>query len=244
MKRFALLITALLLCGIAAAHTINWHVDGNIYQTTTCDSGESITPPTPPYKYGYHFKEWAMYTPIEYLESTGTQYIDTNIRPTKNISIVIDFQLSQIPNNSYVFGNWDTGIQYYLYVEGGKWQWGWSSNYLNTTSYADTQRHTISISSNGTLSSITIDNAVIQTAPTRQQDPGRNLIIFGGQGSSNGVAVNPQKIYSCKLYDNNVLVRDFIPALDKDGTPCMYDRVEHKYYYNQGTGQFITGQAI
>ena len=128
MKRFALLITALLVCGIAAAHTINWYVDGNIYQTTTCDSGESITPPTPPYKYGYHFKKWAEYVPIEYLESTVAQYIDTNIQPTKNISIVIDFQLSQIPNNSYVFGNWNTGIQYYLYVEGGKWQWGWSSD--------------------------------------------------------------------------------------------------------------------
>ena len=46
------------------------------------------------------------------------------------------------------------------------------------------------------------------------------------------------------LYDNDVLVRDFIPVLDSNGTPCMLDKVEGKFYYNQGTGQFIAGPAI
>ncbi len=46
------------------------------------------------------------------------------------------------------------------------------------------------------------------------------------------------RIYYCKIYDDGVLVRDFIPVLDKEGTPSMYDKVEKKFYYNQGTGEF------
>ena len=37
---------------------------------------------------------------------------------------------------------------------------------------------------------------------------------------------------------------DLIPVLDKDGIPCMYDLVEHKFYYNAGTGDFIAGPII
>ena len=48
------------------------------------------------------------------------------------------------------------------------------------------------------------------------------------------------KFYSIKIYDKEtqILVRDFIPVLDKEGTPCLYDKVEKKFYYNQGTGEF------
>ncbi len=45
-----------------------------------------------------------------------------------------------------------------------------------------------------------------------------------------------------KIYSNNKLVRDFIPVLDEDNKPCLYDKVEKKYYYNQGTGEFLYGE--
>lgn len=46
---------------------------------------------------------------------------------------------------------------------------------------------------------------------------------------------------SFKIYDNNDLVRDFIPVLDNNGIACLFDKVENKYYYNQGTGEFLYG---
>lgn len=45
------------------------------------------------------------------------------------------------------------------------------------------------------------------------------------------------EIYNC----NNELVRNFIPALDSQGKPCMYDTVTQQSFYNQGTGEFIAG---
>jgi hypothetical protein len=45
-------------------------------------------------------------------------------------------------------------------------------------------------------------------------------------------------MYSFKIWDNGVLVRDFIPVLDFDNRPCMYDKVNDELYYNQGAEEF------
>ena len=34
-----------------------------------------------------------------------------------------------------------------------------------------------------------------------------------------------------KIWQNDTLKRDFIPVLDLNGTECMYDLVENKFYY-------------
>lgn len=49
------------------------------------------------------------------------------------------------------------------------------------------------------------------------------------------------RIYSCKIYQGEQLIRNFVPALNKNNVPCLYDKVEHKFYYNQGSGQFLYG---
>lgn len=52
------------------------------------------------------------------------------------------------------------------------------------------------------------------------------------------------RIYYCKIWQGDSLVRDFIPVLDWDMTPCMYDKVSKKLYYNEGTGEFTYGRQI
>ena len=49
------------------------------------------------------------------------------------------------------------------------------------------------------------------------------------------------RIYFCKIYQGEQLIRNFVPVLNKNGVPCLYDKVEHKFYYNQGNGQFLYG---
>lgn len=52
------------------------------------------------------------------------------------------------------------------------------------------------------------------------------------------------RIYYCKIYEGDTLVRDFIPVLSLENShenePCLYDQVENKFYYNQGSGTFET----
>lgn len=42
-----------------------------------------------------------------------------------------------------------------------------------------------------------------------------------------------------KLSLNNKVIYNLIPSVDKTGTPCMFDLVSRKNFYNAGTGQFI-----
>ena len=67
------------------------------------------------------------------------------------------------------------------------------------------------------------------------------MYLFKCNGNSPYVSI---RIYRWIYESNGIKIRDFIPVLDKNGTPCMYDRVEKKFYYNQGTGQFIAGPVI
>ena len=83
MKKLLLLIFGLLFTHVSMADTINlyWlNEDGTTYQNSTCTVGNDLEIPSiPPTKYGYTFTGWKLinYIPIEYLESTGTQWIDT-----------------------------------------------------------------------------------------------------------------------------------------------------------------------
>ena len=52
------------------------------------------------------------------------------------------------------------------------------------------------------------------------------------------------RIYSCKIYDDGVLVLDMIPVRDTSNIPCMYDKVQGRFYYNGGTGEFIAGPVL
>ena len=53
------------------------------------------------------------------------------------------------------------------------------------------------------------------------------------------------RIYSCKIYQNGIIVSDFIPVrfINKRGETegAMFDRVSGQLYRNAGTGAFIIG---
>ena len=53
------------------------------------------------------------------------------------------------------------------------------------------------------------------------------------------------KIYYLKFYDSSdLLISNYVPCLDSDNKPCMYDTVSKKTFYNSGTGEFLYGNII
>ena len=53
-----------------------------------------------------------------------------------------------------------------------------------------------------------------------------------------------QKVYSCKIYDNGTLIRDYVPCKNSAGVVGLYDLVNDKFYTNSGTGDFIAGPEL
>lgn len=69
--------------------------------------------------------------------------------------------------------------------------------------------------------------------------------FLGADNNGGSVAgITPMRTYSCQIYDNDSLIRDFIPVLDNEGTACLYDQVGETYYYNAGTGSFTAGPEV
>ena len=253
MKRFLILLVTL-FCGVANADTINLHwlnEDGSTYQNSTCviDS-DLILPSTPPTKYGYTFTGWKMtrYTPIEYLEATGTQIIDTKIHPKDTLKIIT--KLIPETQDFLLFGARTSEVQSLLatfsreqgmildYGSGSKYNrisyQGWSPNTIYNLVYGN--RYIKDLYTNDFFAS---DSAVVFS------EFNLNIYLFGL--NINGVYTPTDrrgKVYYFQIYDNDTLVRDFIPVLDGDGTPCMYDKVTKQFFYNQGTGEFIAGPNV
>ena len=52
------------------------------------------------------------------------------------------------------------------------------------------------------------------------------------------------RTYYCKIWQGGSLVRDMIPVLDWDMTPCMYDKITGQLFYTKGEKQFSYGREI
>lgn len=62
--------------------------------------------------------------------------------------------------------------------------------------------------------------------------------IFASNDKGTAAYFINMKLYSCKIYENDVLVRDYIPAKDEWGNAGLWDDVDKKMLYNAGSGDF------
>lgn len=252
MKRVVLFVFAVLFCGVAIAQTINWYVDGQVYQTTTCTSGNSVTPPTPPAKYGYTFKGWIPdYVPLEYIEASGTQYIDTGFKPNQNTRVIMEYMVvSNVQAEGWIFAvrNAVDRASFALLYDGGHYlrsdynigtRGGFLDNrFFNNKITVDKNKNeaTLYDEQGQQIGKVQSSHSNFQTI--------YNLILLCGStaGTVSCMQNGSIRVYSFKLYDNGVLVRDMIPV--DTGVPCMYDRISNNLFFNAGTGNFIAGPVI
>ena len=183
------------------------------------------------------------YTKCEYIESTGTQYIDTGYKPnqdtlTKMNMNLVSFNGNDVPYGSRVAFN-DNQYEMTTFPSDYKPQFRFNS--FNTSSGGtlgtpiSIGSHKIETSKNGLF----IDDVQIGDTPTSQTFTCiNNLFLFARNTQGTAGAFANIKLYSCQIYDNGTLVRNFIPCLDTNGTPCLYDTVSKQPFYNQGSGTF------
>ena len=254
MKRLFVLLFSLLLCNVSYAdtETINWYVDGTSYATTTCQTGGDIILPNTPYKYGYTFQGWNAYTLIEYLESTGTQYIDTgyvhNTNSRLSLSVKIGRPAQYISGEKAIITNSRNSarIGFGIFYNNGLircFNAPWTSENINAQ---DTNMLSDTIIINGWFGSdgFYCDFANSPKTGNEYNTQSSFSILLFSRWELESEYNFPGKIYYAKIYENNNLVRDFVPVLDDNGIPCMYDKVTQQFFYNQGTGNFIAGPVI
>ena len=191
---------------------------------------------------------------VEYLESTGTQWINTDIIPTANTGAKIGYLITGKYQNAgdsniIMVGNdsWRWGFGYRnsgdtiqvsgLCADGVSWTNYWVPIEYSVAEYNYDNDYKFYL--NG--------NLLRENIPHGDRVPPGPVWLFGTNHNGQGTIWRPGvlKMYFCKIVDNGTLIRDFIPVLDPDGVPAMFDKVSKKLFHNAaGTDSFKYGSVV
>lgn len=190
---------------------------------------------------GYKFSEVGLipngYKQIEYLESSGTQRIDTNIVGGKNTAIEIKFYVSSIGSSyegifgSRVASNNTNSISLFTQNTSNVNQ-RFGSQVLATQIKINTL-YTIYLDK----TKITINDTTTNWNQTADFTTPGTLTLFGIDSFTKSKC----KIYYTKIWEDEELVLDLIPVR-ADNIGYMYDTVSGQVFGNSGSGSFVLGQ--
>ena len=191
------------------------------------------------------------YTELLYLESTGTQYIDTGMLAPLNTKIEVKFSPSTVSENGAIFGGRDaqTSFTCTLFLLSTTKPKSFRFDRASQVTVANENQLLVDTDStylfvydgmNTTLSNENTGESVSAQIGTPTTFPTKTLNIFAVNGTTNFKG----RIYEWKYWNDGTLVQHLIPVLDADNTPCMFDKVSQQFFYNAGTGEFKYGEII
>ena len=203
------------------------------------------------------FRLPSAYQEVEYIQSSGTQYINTgykhNTFATKyemNIAIT-----NATPQYNTIFGSritYNGNEAFYLGFRGttnniaaNQNRWftcigGTQKDFLDIEKIVLNQRYTMVGDKDGWVKDGTtmsgFSGAVSNTTATL------NDYIFADNDNGSANEKSSMRVYYFKIYESGTLVRDFVPCYRKsDSVIGLYDLVNDVFYTNQGSGTFTKG---
>ena len=210
----------------------------------------------------HRFVEWTTKPPydaeIEYLESSGTQWVDTGVIPDTAGTIVMDAQLMSTRSYQtfwsarevYRYGvrNTVTLIANPNGVGSNTLRFDYSAaGKSNTVSFTGlSERHEYKQVSN----KLYIDGNLKYTASSNSFVVGSNVYLLMSISPNSGdtygkpILMSDMRVFSVQIINaNGVLVRNFIPVR-VGSVGYLYDKVSEQLFGNAGTGEFVRGGDI
>ena len=166
------------------------------------------------------------YTEVQYIQSTGTQYIDSGLALSKSDSYIYSI-LAQFSNDAY----------------------GGANGYMQFMSgIASGAKATIKVVYDGQthVERVYVDDTQKSQTDWTSTYNGVNVkigILKMGDQNNGWFSGAPQigKIFALTILSGENLIRDFVPCIDPTGAVGLYDLVDGKFYGNAGTGVFLAG---
>lgn len=178
------------------------------------------------------------YLRLTSIQSDGNQYIDTGFKPTHNTRVVMDVESLSASVcgffgvRSASSGSTDAYVLWQMSETSVRSDYGSGQMQLPVTS---------------TLKRITIDknkdtcyfdDAIFENTEAEFTCANDLLLFTVSTGGTVDTRKLSAKLYSCKIYDNGLLVRDFVPCKNDQDQVGLYDLVNEQFYANAGTGAF------
>ena len=202
---------------------------------------------------------------LQYIQSSGSQYIDTGV----SFEVGKDFRVNGNfinPSTSYrkvIAGNYAGGNESIFNIElgGGSNRPGYFRTYTNASGgTASDQWSSFGLPVNEKVgydvsyytANRLIDNVLqygnttslysVPATPIATDSKTQSLWLFLDRRSSPSAIAYPVSIGTTKIYKDNVLVGQFVPAKRvSDGAIGMYDTVSGTFKTNAGSGAFTAG---
>lgn len=180
---------------------------------------------------------------VDYLESSGAQYIDTDIKGDQTTTVYVRFRTVASNPDGAVFGARQTSSSRQFCIVQNK-----TAGKVRLDYYSSNDNTTVTLSPNTEYELIhgqVVYNAngkiaVISSNISSFETPG-SMYIFGMNNNGAFSVGTGVIIYRLTIRKNGLVMADFVPALDANNVPCMYEAVSGTYYYNAGSGAFSYG---
>ena len=187
------------------------------------------------------------YTQLEYIQSSGTQYIDTGVRvmPENYQQLKMSVTCEKIgqgagASNWLVDGSNVANAYFYMGVYNGKYYYGCGTTDHDTGIAAASGKQTFTLDIPS--AKFTVSGSADVSISTEAVTTSASLYLFGF--NYNPVRCYAEKIYSCQIYTGTTLVRDFVPCKNATGAVGLYDTANGQFYANAGTSTFTAGPEI
>ena len=191
----------------------------------------------------------AGYTRLDFLESTGSQYIDTGLTANQASAFRVDCEINANSGvvSGAVFGAQNGGV----YQDRAGWSeytagtqgwlfWGWTSE-STVLPTPPTERHRVELSQTG----LYYNGSQLRNLSGNNGFRTSGICwLFARNRPDTVVTKYHGKIYSFNFSQDGKPQLNFVPVLDPTGTPCMYDTVSKQAFKNDGSGQFIAGFTL
>lgn len=187
------------------------------------------------------------YKELKYIQSTGTQHIDTGIVFTKGFRTKLKINVTATSNNVYIAGSMhvvsNTYKRSYIGQYQSKLMLGMDSDNVSNVALT-TGEHIIdasTVSGNGFF--VYDNNTIASSNATYEFSDQLSAYLFWFH-SENSYPKLSAKLYYAQFYnEDGVLVRDFIPVIKNSNLEvCLFDKISREFFVNQGTGKFIAGK--
>ena len=163
-----------------------------------------------------------------YIENDGNTVLSLGCKPNMRSRVEVDYQCLNPTQNKLIFGAWNRGtLRYCCWNNGGKLQFifegnGQASDQTAPNITSDTARHTAVIDfknialayiTGGVTNNITVNATARATFEDNTEDVATDPIgVFGGVNGTSTSMPSFSRIYSVRIYEDEVLTHEFLPG--------------------------------
>lgn len=180
------------------------------------------------------------YKQLEYIQSSGTQKIDTGLLVEESDSFEMEFEWTPTAPSSGIY----VGADGYMQVGIGTSGYGLFLT-SNTTAYGTRDKVRVVFAS--VTETLYVNNTQVFSHDWSKENLSNvklGLFSCGAAGNTWRSGAVTAKLYGCTIKKAGVLVRNFIPCKNASGVIGLWDDVNSAFYQNAGSGAFTSGPEV